>query len=830
MPSIPHNLTAPLTPLVGRESEVAELLGALERADCRLLTIRGVGGVGKTRLALHLGIRLLSEQPGLFADGVFYVGLADLQGGAAPADMVAISIAQTLGLLLTGSEPPLNQLGVFLRSRALLLILDSFEQLIAGAACLAHLLEAAPALKILVTSRERLHLRGEVGFALDGLALPDLLSADAEAAGSDAVRLFATQAAAANHTFALDTHNLAPVVQICRLVDGLPLGIELAAAWSALLSPDEIAREIGRSLDFLHDAAQDLPPRHRGLRAVFAHSWAMLSPAEQQILCKLAVFQGSFTLEAAATIAGASLTQLSGLALKSLVGRVAAQAVGGEGRYRLHAVLRQYAAEELEASGEGAAVAAAHARFYLRLLADARPALRGGGQIAALAALSDDLAQIRAAWHWALRQRAVAELGAAAPSLFQLFDMRSWFAEGAELFRAAAEALAEQAGAQAVYGTLLARQGWFIFQLGRQVEAQALLSQSVALLRAQRAGAELLFALNYLAAVGLYLGEELSTFALAQESLALANTLGDAYGRAVASNILGQAAYSRGEYAAAREWSQQSLAVERQIGNRWSESFSLFNLAKVAFAQGDYQEARRLLGESMQIREQLGDLRGEALCNTWLGDVAQALGDLPAAQAHFSRSLTLFRQIGNQWGLSAALLKQGQLAIRGAHPAEAAPLLREALRLALETQSLPQMLAIFGAFGELARTLDYRAQADELARLAEGGLRKLAEARPLALQLLAWESVASAPPSLSPASTAQPGRGARVDPGTCETLTARELDVLRLLAEGLTDIQIAERLVISRRTVNTHLMSIYGKLQVNTRSAATRVALERGLV
>jgi predicted ATPase/DNA-binding CsgD family transcriptional regulator len=874
-----HNLPAALTAFVGRDAERAQVRDRLREPVNRLLTITGAGGVGKTRLALEAARSLApgAADGSPFPHGVYLVPLASQATSELSSPMLATTIASALGLALSGVEAPPAQVAQYLREKSLLLLLDNFEHALAGAGLVTGLLQEAPALKILVTSRERLNVRGERVIELSGLRFPEdqrpavtMLQREREStpdiadlARYDAIQLFLRIAQAVDPGFELTDETAPAVVRICRLVEGLPLGIELAAAWMRMLTCDEIAQEIAQNIDFLTSTTPDLPTRQQSLRAVFDYSWNLLNDVERQALRQLAVFRGSFTREAAGAMlvintpemqAGQpgthrALSQAELLALltalvdKSLVQRTA---TGATARYEVLDLLRQYAAEQLERAGEAAAVAARHAAFYAAWMAERTAELRGPQQQAALEAIGAEIAQIRAAWRQAVAQADGATIGRMADSLFHFYDMRSWFQEGAEAFSSASRALAaaQDEGARLVYGKVLARYGWFTFYLGQQAPARDLLEQSLAIMRRLDARAEMIFALNYLGAVYSYLGEYDRTRVLCQESLALADALGDLYGRAIASNILGQAAYELGEYAAARGWHEQSLAAEQRTGNRWSMAFSQTNMGKVAYALREYDEARRLFEQSLRTRQEAGDVRGVALNFNRLGDIAVAQGDLAEAGRRYAQSLALSREIGSQWGMAAALLNLGRLAATQKRDTAAARLLQEALRLALNTQSVPQAAQILAAFAPVVRRGGEAALADELARLAAAEPATLDRCRSLAERLLArpWPG---SDPSLSldeaiqaaqqpaadvaptpPAPAAFPASAAAYPAG----LTAREVAVLRLVAEGLTDAQVAERLIVSPRTVSTHLTSIYGKLGVNSRSAATRFAVEHGLL
>ncbi len=351
-----HNLPVSLTPFVGRDAECDQVGQRLRDPACRLLTIAGSGGVGKTRLALEAARSFAATgQESPFAHGVALVPLAALTPREPLDDLLATTIAGALGIVLSGPEAPTVQVLYYLRDRSMLLVLDNFEHMLAGAPFVATLLQGASALKIMVTSRQRLNLRGEWALPLDGLAfptsrppttggegvkgrkgegvsplhpfspsppLPQSPVADPEQYG--AVQLFVQIARSQSPDFAPSAETMPAIVRICQLVDGLPLGIELAASWTRLLSVEELAHEIEQNLDFLGDTAQDLPSRQQSLRAVFAYSWNLLTQDEQRVLRQLAIFRGSFTREAAAAVAGATLPLLAMLVNKSLVRRTAA--------------------------------------------------------------------------------------------------------------------------------------------------------------------------------------------------------------------------------------------------------------------------------------------------------------------------------------------------------------------------------------------------------------------------------------------------------------------------------------------------------------------------
>lgn len=872
----PHNLPASLNRLIGRDAEASQAFALLSDPSCRLLNMTGVGGVGKTRLAQEIARTLAYTDPPLFPNGVFFVPLGALPDSGPSEELLATAISNALGITFSGRTQLTEQLHNYLSSKRMLLLLDAIEHLTEHVSRIEELLHHAPELKLLATSRERLNLPGEWLIRLDGLPLPprppigeahNLAHPSEVPSGTQqehphSVELFVQVARSYSPHFEPNSDTLPAIHQICHLVAGLPLGIELAASWTRLLSCQEIAQEIAKSIDFLADHSPNLPSRQRSMRAVLTHSWNMLSASEQQGLRQLSVFHGSFTREAATAVLQlddsngphALLYLLAALVDKSLLQRHEADAEG-HARYELLDMLRQFAAEQLEAAGEREATAARHAAYYGRQLSALTPDLRGTGQMRALNIIISEIAQIRAAWQYAISSQDIHTISIALEGLFHFYDMRSWFHEGALAFSEARNMLEQQPESpeqQLVLGKLLAREGWFIFHEGQQLQARALLERSQELLTKLNARADLIFTLNYLGAVCAYLGEIQRTQSLCQSALTLAQSLDDLHGQAVACNILGQAAYEYGNYAAAQTWSQQSLAIEQQIDNQWSMSFSLTNLGKVAYAMGAYAKARWFFEESLRTRQAMNDTRGMAICLNRLGDTAAAQDQLAQAWEYYEAGLELFYTIGNQWGMAASLMNLGQLALRQKEETSAVSLFQEALQYTLQTRALPQIVSILQTLTPLLRMSGETAWADQISLLL-GQKPSFEACQPHVRRLLSW--------SLGPLKRAQlemeetnnilaSSKAKRLEADTLVLnapaprktggsrdssenpagLTSREMEVLRLVAEGLTDAQVAERLVLSPRTVQTHLSSIYSKLHVNTRSAATRFAVEHGLV
>ncbi|HEY53434.1 MAG TPA: AAA family ATPase, partial [Caldilineae bacterium] len=440
----PHNLPAHLTPFVGRERELVDLRSLLLDSGCRLLTIVGPGGMGKTRLALAVADLLVQEAPVTFEDGVFLVLLASLSD----ATSVVSTVADAVGFhFYQADSAPEQQLGRFLRQKSMLLVLDNFEHLIGETTLhfLTDLLATAPDVTVLVTSRVRLNLQGEQVFPLRGLDVPQSITqGEMEVIANDGVKLFSAAARRADPTFVLNSRNLSPVVDICRLVEGMPLALELAAAWMAVLEPAEVLDEIRRGLDFLASDAANVPARQRSLPVVLHASWQLLSEAERESMRKISIFRGGFTSDAAREVAEVSPKTLLGLVGKSWLQR------DTSGRYQVHELLRQYGAEKL---GEDTAnendVRGRHSLYYCQWLVKLEGDLRGRKQQGGLHTIGVELENMRSACLWAASKQPNVELHHAFNALGLYFQWQDDFFVGDPLFEQLADELADAKGESA---------------------------------------------------------------------------------------------------------------------------------------------------------------------------------------------------------------------------------------------------------------------------------------------------------------------------------------------------------------------------------------------
>jgi predicted ATPase len=427
-----NNLPSPMTAFLGRDPELAELTTMVEREDVRLLTLQGAGGTGKTRLAVEIA-RSEVVRPA-FRDGVYLVSLETVPH----ASLVALAIAEVLGLAVHGPESPLRQVERFIEDRSMLLVLDNLEHLVDAAPDIATLLAACPNLTVLATSRERLNIRGEWLVPIEGLSFPSADVADEVARHYDAVRLFELRAQQHVRPFRMTGDVLPHVLRICSAVEGLPLGLELAATWVRHMPVEEIADDLERGAEVLRADLRDLPERHRSLRATFERSWSLLEPRERTLLRSLSVFRGGFRREAAGAVAGATLPALARLVDKSMLRSSPA------GRYDRHPQLLQFMIEHLERDPAGVArLRSAHAEYYLRFLADRTGELIGGPRAAAaIGALTEEFPNIRVAWEWAIEHRRLDAMIDAMEGLTHFAELTASQVEVLDMMHAALEELA----------------------------------------------------------------------------------------------------------------------------------------------------------------------------------------------------------------------------------------------------------------------------------------------------------------------------------------------------------------------------------------------------
>lgn len=693
-----HNLPIQPTPFVGREEELATLCQHLTNPVQRLTTLLGLGGMGKTRLALAAAETLLDD----FSDGVYFISLADLD----TAEPLVPAVAAALNLTFYAGGIPEQQLLDYLRHKELLLILDNFEQLLAAGvqpgsalSLIIDILKMAPGVKLLVTSRARLKVQGEQLIPVNGVKYP-IGSMSEDVDKYDAVKLFVQSARSVQPRFELTTVNRSDVIQLCQLMQGMPLGLVLAAAWVEMLTPAEIVVELEHSLDFLETDLQDVPERQRSVRAIFDSTWRLLTEREQTVFQRLCVLRGGCSRAAAQEISGASLRNLMSLVHKSLLRQ------SNVGRYYIHELLRQLGAEKLNQTGQEDDVRNAHTAYFANFLCQRQMHLQGRRHRKAMHELEEDRENIRTAWLWMVKQKQVEQMSKVDDVLGMFYEWRGHYRAGEAAFRLAADRLiADQSRTgQLLRVKCLTWQGRFQRILGEgkrarrsleqglvlldslaangqevrqekaailealgyvvhdfdRTEARRLFEQSLALFREldhKRGIADLLEALFHLA------GDRKAAMQNMEECLRLRNARGDQRGVANALMYLGQVAVFVGQAEQGELWIRQSLVQREEINDQAGLAQNLSRLGYTLIYLGQFKEAHSVAQETVTRFEQLGNRQGLAYGHLLLGAAKLALGQHQQARVQGMLGVETFREISDQAGVETGLWLLGQVAL-----------------------------------------------------------------------------------------------------------------------------------------------------------------------
>lgn len=856
-----NNLPVQLTSLIGREQEVKQVCTLLRRVDVRFVTLTGTGGIGKTRLGLQVATELLDE----FVDGICFVPLAPVSDPA----LVVHTIAHMLGMEHQYVRQRLvvehmDYVKAFLQDKRFLLLLDNFEQVLSAAPELAELLIACPQLKILVTSRAVLHIQGEREFPVPPLALPKRthLPGFEEIAQYPAITLFIQRAQAVKPDFVLTEANAQAIAAICMQLDGLPLAIELAAARVKLLPAQALLQRLTHRLALLTGGAQNVPERQQTLRNTIAWSYNLLDAAEQRLFQRLSVFVGSCTLEAVEAICGAFadgaaqiLDGVASLIDKSLLQQTEQE--GAEPRLLMLETIREYGLEALAASGEEEITRQAHAAYYLALAEKAEPEFGGPQQAVWLERLEKEHDNLRAAMRWALEQGKVRRrmemalrLGGA---LRRFWLVHAHISEGrtfleqalaesgevaapvrAKALIAAANlaasqndydrtetlcqeslALFQELGDQPGVAFSLSLLGAAYWIRGNPTKGRSLIEKALVLFREIDDKDQIAWSLYLLALFDGIQGEYTRAYSLFEESLALHR--GMQHKRGIAFSLIHMAQMlfvSQGDQAVIRSLLEEGFALSRELDDKDSIAYSYSLQGRIAFSQDDTATARTLLEKSVGLYREVGSLHGIAESLSLLAQVMASQGDYTAAYALYEESLTIARELQHSGmiascleGLAGVIVAQGKFAwatqLWGA---------AEALRDAISVPIPP-----------VERTVYEHSVANARAQLGEKTFAALwAQGRMMTPQ----QAFAAQGRTMTSLQVTEVPEQVLIPPAG---LTAREVEVLQLVARGLTNTEIASELGLSEKTIAHHLTHIFNKTTSENRAAAVAFAIRHGL-
>jgi predicted ATPase/DNA-binding SARP family transcriptional activator/pimeloyl-ACP methyl ester carboxylesterase len=680
------------SPIIGREKEISEIRKLLlDEPACRVLTLMGPGGIGKSRLAVEAAGSLLAD----FYDGIHFIPLQPLTS----VDMIPSAIAEVLQVHITQSEDPLLQLLAYLQEKELLLVMDNFEHILEGAGLLTRILEIAWNVKILVTSRVALNLRDEWLYPLQGLNYPMLSEVEEDIASYSAVKLFAERARQVNRNFSLENEEHG-VRRICQMVEGMPLALELAAAWTKTLGAGQIANEIQRNLNFLVTQIRDVPERQRSIQAVFTQSWNMLNREERSAFKRLSVFRGGFGAGAAQQVASASLPVLLALVDQSLLRQESGK------RYQIHDLLRQYAGEQLAQDPEDVSrIRDLHCAYYANFLCERQNDLFGDRQKEAIEEVNVELDNIRSAGNWALEQGRIEDLGKSIQGLDAFYQYQSRFIEGLAAFDKAARALEKMEKTEPMLYVLaqcLVCLGWFHVRLGQIPQAWDSFEKSQKIFEAHSEtfalplglGADPLGGLAIVAGVK---GEYQLALELGNLSLQQNEALGDQRNISFSHYVLTSACLALGQYEQALFHAQQAYDRSK---NRWFMAYCLNEWGNVARAMQRYAEAKQKYQESYEIRESLDDPEGMAVALNHLGSIAVLEENYSEAQDLYQKGLAIYKKINDRGGFATSLLGIGNALWGLGKDLEACQYFYRALAIANEIQFIPLALSILMSISE----------------------------------------------------------------------------------------------------------------------------------
>lgn len=630
---IRSNLPSESTPFVGRKNELAQIQHTLRGS--RLVTLTGPGGIGKTRLA----VKAAEEARDDFKDGRIFVPLAPIHS----IEYIIQTIAEAMKFPLATQADPKDQLLRFLRNKQLLLVMDNYEHLLDGVWIINDVLQNAPEVKILATSRTRLNLHSETVLNVAGMTFPDPIG-EGDSKDYDSITLFSQSAQKVRPGFSPSVDELARIAQICHLVQGLPLAIELAAAWLQILSVEEVLTELGKGLEILSTGMRDAPERHRSIYSVFDSSWTWLDPTEQRIFMLLSVFRGGFTRNAAQQVSGASLQELVTLANKSFLNHDP-----DSGRLEIHELLRQYAHEKLEADAQLSLNAQeSHAKYFAEFMHERWQYLKDRRQMVALDEIQADIENVRAAWRYYQDQSNSKQMWKFVYTFWFIYWVRGWHLGGMELFAEAAGVLVDQQseGSQALRASALSFQTYFMCWLGLSNQGYEISKGSVATLKKLNYPEALMFAYNSWEINAFFLCRYEEEYEASKKMLAVAEQINDQWSIAFSLFASSLGALLLKKYAEAKHLAESSLKISEETGDVFCTIMSSIVLGHLYFVEGGFEEANLIYQRCLDLSVKTGFNYGLQTSSKYLGKGTLSMGDIPKARSYLLQCLDITNEAG----------------------------------------------------------------------------------------------------------------------------------------------------------------------------------------
>ncbi len=669
----PNNLPVHATPFIGREKEISEIMEILMNPDCRVLTITGPGGIGKTRLAVQTGAELIER----FPDGVFFVSLEPLNS----KELIANKIADSIGFNFYSKEESILQIINYLREKEMLLIMDNFEHIIEGAEVVSRILRNTRKIKFLVTSREILKIHGEWSYELKGLDFPGEKEKFKEYSG---IQLFINVARRTKPNFILSEKDKEFITEICQIVQGLPLAIEIASGWIKVLSCEEILNEINKSIDFLTSSLRDIPDRHKSLRAVFEYSWNLLNEYEKRAFSCLSVFKGGWTKEASEKIAGVNFPLLLSLMDKSLIKK-------DNSRYNMPSLIAKYAEEKLkEDIDEYEEIKKKHTDYYSDFIKEKGLYMRKPEQKEKFdKPVLEEIDNIREAWKFAVENLLVDKIEKFIEPLYFFYDEKARYQEGKLIFEMAENKLRELKGEDFIllYSKIISRLGSFYLSTGFYKEADEYLKKGMEVFKKFDSKRELAIVYSRLGGISYYLGDYKKAEEFFRVGLEIAKKINNEYEVSGFINNIGVIYLQTQKYDRAKELFEKSLEICKKINYKKGIAIAFENLGLIFHYNGEYEKADEFIKKSLELEIELENILGIANTYNNLGLNYKYMKDYTRARENYEKAFKMRQNIGDRMGIAISLHNLASLSIEQGNYDDAENFSRKALELYKELNS-----------------------------------------------------------------------------------------------------------------------------------------------